>query len=286
MQNKPTNWEQKAIIEVAEKAGAAVSYSAYSGDNFAIAFVPFPTEEYVAPAPANDWLISPEIKGGSEVKFAARPLYYAYGPEVLRIMASSTTDDIESFYVVTTLEIGKYSNPNLDPVWEEFSVTLPADAKYFALNYTSQDIFGLMLDDLAYTPYVTDQISGYDIFRNGEKIQSDLNVLSSYTDNEVELGNTYKYNILPVTSTNKGKMSNTAIVVTTSIDNITSSDFAYGTKGAIVIKGFEGKNVTIYTTDGKTIFNKTIDKANTIVKVDAGVYVVNAGKTSIKVIVK
>ena len=81
-------------------------------------------------------------------------------------------------------------------------------------------------------------------------------------------------------------MSNTAIVVTTSIDNITSSDFAYGTKGAIVIKGFEGKNVTIYTTDGKTIFNKTIDKANTIVKVDAGVYVVNAGKTSIKVIVK
>ena len=279
-------WNAEEANKVVEKAGAAVSYSAYSGDNFAIAFVPFPTEEYVAPAPANDWLISPEIKGGSEVKFAARPLYYAYGPEVLRIMASSTTDDIESFYVVTTLEIGKYSNPNLDPVWEEFSVTLPADAKYFALNYTSQDIFGLMLDDLAYTPYVTDQISGYDIFRNGEKIQSDLNVLSSYTDNEVELGNTYKYNILPVTSTNKGKMSNTAIVVTTSIDNITSSDFAYGTKGAIVIKGFEGKNVTIYTTDGKTIFNKTIDKANTIVKVDAGVYVVNAGKTSIKVIVK
>lgn len=279
-------WNAEEANKVAEASGAAVSYSAHSGDNFAIAFVPFPTEAYVAPAPANDWLISPEIKGGSEVSLAVRPLYYAYGPEVLRVMASTTTDDIEAFTVVETLEIGKYSNPNLDPEWETVTVTLPKDAKYFALNYVSQDIFGLMLDDITYTPYVTNEITGYDIYRNNEVIENNLNVLGSYSDKNTTYGETYAYNVLPVTTTGAGKMSNTAIVTVTSVGKISTNNFIIGAKGAIKINGFEGENATIYTTDGKTIFNETIDKANTTVKVDAGVYVVKAGKTTVKVIVK
>ena len=67
---------------------------------------------------------------------------------------------------------------------------------------------------------------------------------------------------------------------------ISTNNFIIGTKGAIKIKGFEGENATIYTTDGKTIFNQNLDKAATTVKVDAGVYVVKVGKTSAKVIVK
>ena len=201
-------------------------------------------------------------------------------------MASTTTDDIEAFTVVETLEIGKYSNPNLDPEWETVTVTLPKDAKYFALNYVSQDIFGLMLDDITYTPYVTNEITGYDIYRNNEVIENNLNVLGSYSDKNTTYGETYAYNVLPVTTTGTGKMSNTAIVTVTSVGKISTNNFIIGAKGAIKINGFEGENATIYTTDGKTIFNETIDKANTTVKVDAGVYVVKAGKTTVKVIVK
>lgn len=279
-------WNVEEANKVASEAGAAVSYDAYSGDHFAIAFVPFPTEQYVAPAPANDWLISPEIKGGSEVSFAAKPLYYAYGPEVVRIMASSTTDDIDAFTVVKTIEIGKYSNPNVDTVWEVFSVTLPEDAKYFALNYVSQDIFGLMLDDIKYSPNVDNNVVGYDIYRNEEVIENNINVIASYNDKSVEYGKTYSYNVLPILTNSKGEMSNTAIVTVTSVGKISTNNFIIGAKGAIKINGFEGENATIYTTDGKTIFNETIDKANTTVKVDAGVYVVKAGKTTVKVIVK
>ena len=279
-------WNAEEANNVAINAGAAVSYDAYSGDNFAIAFVPYPTEAYVAPAPANDWLISPEVTGGTEVSLAVKPLIYSYGPEVLRIMASSTTDDIEAFTVVETFEIGKYSNPNSDPVWEVISAVLPENAKYFALNYVSQDIFGLMIDDITYTPYVVNEITGYDIYRNNEVIENNLNVLGSYTDKSMTYGETYAYNVLPVTTTGTGKMSNTAIVTVTSVGKISTNNFIVGAKGAIKINGFEGENATIYTTDGKTIFNKTIDKANTTVKVDAGVYVVKAGKTTVKVIVK
>ena len=279
-------WNAEEANNVAINAGAAVSYDAYSGDNFAIAFVPYPTEAYVAPAPANDWLISPEVKGGTEVSLAVKPLIYSYGPEVLRIMASSTTDDIEAFTVVETFEIGKYSNPNSDPVWEVIKAVLPEDAKYFALNYVSQDIFGLMIDDITYTPYVVNEITGYDIYRNNEVIENNLNVLGSYTDKSMTYGETYAYNVLPVTTTGTGKMSNTAIVTVTSVGKISTNNFIVGGKGAININGFEGEIATIYTTDGKTIFNATLDKANTTVKVDAGVYVVKAGKTTVKVIVK
>lgn len=279
-------WNVEDANKVAEEAGALVKYDAYSGDHFAIAFVPFPTEQYVVPVPADDWLISPEVKGGTEVSFAAKPLYYAYGPEVVRIMVSTTTDDIESFTLLKNLEIGKYSNPNSDPVWEVFTVTLPEDAKYFALNYVSQDIFGLMLDDISYTPNVDCNITGYDIYRNDEVIENNLNVIASYTDKNVTYGETYSYNILPILTTGKGEISNTAVVTATTVGNITSDQVIAGTKGAIVVKGFAGKNVAIYTTDGKTIYNGSVETANAIISAEAGVYVVTADKTTTKVIVK
>lgn len=279
-------WNVEEANKVAEEGGAAVVYDSYSGDNFAIAFVPYPTEAYVAPAPANDWLISPAVTGGTEISFAAKPLIYAYGPEVLRIMASSTTDDIEAFSLVETLEIGKYSNPNNDPVWEVFTITLPEDAKYFALNYVSQDIFGLMLDDITYTPFVVNDITGYDIYRNNQILESNVSTIGSYVDRNVVYGDTYAYNVLPLTTAQNGKMSNTAIITVTGIDDITSDAMIIGTKGAIVIKGFENKEVTVYAADGKTVVSDMITKATTVLTMEPGVYVVKVGTTSAKVLVK
>ena len=34
--------------------------------------------------------------------------------------------------------------------WTEYSATLPAGAKYFAIRHTSNDIYGLMVDDVTY----------------------------------------------------------------------------------------------------------------------------------------
>jgi hypothetical protein len=59
-----------------------------------------------------------------------------------------------------------------------------------------------------------------------------------------------------------------------------------GTKGAIVIKGFENKEVTVYAADGKTVVNDMITKATTVLTMEPGVYVVKVGTTSAKVLVK
>jgi hypothetical protein len=83
-----------------------------------------------------------------------------------------------------------------------------------------------------------------------------------------------------------GKMSNTAIITVTGIDDITSDAMIIGTKGAIVIKGFENKEVTVYAADGKTVVSDMITKATTVLTMEPGVYVVKVGTTSAKVLVK
>jgi hypothetical protein len=72
----------------------------------------------------------------------------------------------------------------------------------------------------------------------------------------------------------------------TGIDDITSDAMIIGTKGAIVIKGFENKEVTVYAADGKTVVSDMITKATTVLTMEPGVYVVKVGTTSAKVLVK
>lgn len=56
--------------------------------------------------------------------------------------------------------------------------------------------------------------------------------------------------------------------------------------GCVTIRGFEGEHAAIYTTDGKTVANFTVSSAETTVNLEKGIYVVKAGKRTVKLIVK
>ena len=65
-----------------------------------------------------------------------------------------------------------------------------------------------------------------------------------------------------------------------------SRGFITATKGNIVVRGFEGKPLSVYTLDGKPVMRATVRSNETSVAVAPGVYVVTAGETRVKVIVK
>lgn len=121
---------------------------------------------------ADDWLISPEVKGGTMLTFYVRPLHFGYGREKIEIMVSSTTDNPEAFALLDTY-LTEAGDPSKTPYWEEVEINLPADARFFAIRYRSNDIFGLQLDDIIYTPaQENEEDLKYSVFCNDQLIAS------------------------------------------------------------------------------------------------------------------
>jgi hypothetical protein len=182
----------------------------YEGEQCIAALKPFGVFENVE---ADDWLISPEIKSGSDVSFMISNIIQ--GSEKCLVMYSSTTDDLSSFEVIDTIE-------NYNPEWKEYQYTLPDDARYFAIRYVGGD-FGITLDNISYTPSAAQpELVGYDVYRNSTIIAENVEPSGIYTDVSGEDDASVYYNIVPVLKVGDELLrqveSNTAYVIPLGID--------------------------------------------------------------------
>ena len=222
------------------------------------------------------------------MSFQAQPITNVYGAETIEILASSTTDNIEAFTLVASFKVGDPSKPDEMIEWEECRATLPADARYFAIRYVSKDIMGIIIDDIQYTS-VNDglEVIGYDILRDDITIEENF-VGNTYTDNTItDREAIYKYNVVPVLNNgSRGTKSNDAIVSPAGIDSSIFNSAIYASKGLIIIKNHLGEKVSISTLDGKIVSTFTSESDCAKVEVEPGIYIVKAGRTTAKLIVK
>lgn len=119
------------------------------------------------------WLISPELSGDAQtITFWVREITTQYGNETFEVLTSSTDNTYSSFSIVgSTRECSSTD-------WTQVTVTLPAGSKYFAIRHTSEDIFGLMIDDITYIPAPEPPVS-YNIYLDGEFVGNvDANTFS------------------------------------------------------------------------------------------------------------
>lgn len=273
-------WSESGMDEIIGSTGL---YPAHEGDNYLVAISPSQQEDGTTPD-ADDWLISPAVNGGSTFSFWAKAFTYAYGAENIEIMYSTTGNKPEDFKVLEYLDIE--GPQDATPEWEQYQYTLPQDAKYFAIHYVSHDIFGIAIDDIEYTAAGNDvAIDKYEVYRDGALVGVTADVL--FNDTTVEDDTQYSYIVVPVLSDGaKGLDSNTLVLRTTDVKAVADAAHAiYAENGRIIVKGFEGQKVLIATADGKLVANDNAS-AKTAYNVAAGVYVVKAGKTVVKVIVK
>lgn len=273
-----------------EAFGQEGMWPATDGEQFIIAFCPGQQEDGTTPD-ADDWLISPAVKAGSTFSFDIRPLVNTYGKETIEICyATEDTTDPNAFTVLETKEIGD-DNAEADPVWETVEFTVPENAKRVAIHYVSHDIFGICIDAISYTPIAGElKVAGYKVYRalaeTPEFTQIGYVTTNAYTDVDTDETIKIRYYVVPVISDgSEGLQSNIAEVQANGIADLFAGQNIYGGKGVIVVKGFAGETVTVAAADGKVAANGVANDKNEI-NVAPGVYVVKAGKTVVKVVVK
>ena len=87
----------------------------------------------------NQYLISPDVSGAQSVVF------YYKSPngvvETFRVGYSTTGNDVDNFTWEDKIQ-------SSSTTWTEFKLNLPAGVKYVAINYYSQDLYYLYIDDI------------------------------------------------------------------------------------------------------------------------------------------
>ncbi len=241
---------------------------------------------------SDDWLISPEIKGGSAMSFWMNIFSSDY-PETVLVMYSTTGNDPKDF---TKMLDNGYVCPD-EFGWNKYEFTLPADARYFALHHVADDpaaAFGFMLDDIAYEaakPTVT--LDGYNVYRDNDVAASMLKT-PGFTDLKVDLSAPVRYYIMSAGTVNgesvESDRSNVIWVEgEAGIEDISadSAGTITAADGAIVLNGFaQGEVFTIVNMAGVTIANGTIESDNVRVAVSQGVYMVNCNGAVAKLFVR
>lgn len=277
----------------ADQLDAAFGYSgiypAASGHQFLLAFCPQLSGQSDG-VKANDWLISPKVQPGSGFSFAARPVTCEFGKEILKLWyATEDTEDPAKFTPLETVAVGDVDN-NASPVWETVEAQLPDNAVRFAIQYASFDTFGVMLDDINYIPEGgTLHITAYQVFR-AQGDASEYTKISEvetpgYTDATVKSAIKNSYYVIPVISDGSlGLQSNVVVVETSGLTQTDRGQAIYGLTGEIILLGFDGQEVSVITTDGKTMV-RTVAEGRTSIPVAAGVYIVKTATGVAKVVV-
>ncbi len=235
----------------------------------------------------NDWLITPRLDGRSHtVDFYARIPMGLSGDDVIAISYSTTDTDPDSF-----IPLNGGNNINVSDNWKHIEATVPEGARYFAVNLKLSRMF-FMLDDFTYAAHDGSldplTLKGYNVYRNGEKINGELVPDNNYVDTDAPKGeNTYK--VTAVYEQGESRYSNEATVNTahTGAESISAAIQSTVTAGAgeIIVTTNGTTAVTIYSIDGRKVASDTVT-AKASFGVPAGAYVVTANGKATKVIVR
>jgi len=229
----------------------------------------------------DDWAISPVLSGNAQtISFYAKSYSSEY-PEKIEILYSTGSTNTADFISVRAAEVV----PN---DWTEYTAELPAGAKYFAIRSCATSSFMLMIDDVTYETSAIQAdlaIVGYNIYRDGVKLNVEPVEEATYTDAVVTDGE-HSYVVTVVYDKGESKISNVVTLITSGIESIVAkiANVSVSNK-TITVANANGKSVSIYTADGKTVYDAA-GSGLARIRVESGVYIVKVGNSVMKTIVK
>lgn len=257
------------------------------------------------PTRSMDFLISPEVKGGTKVGFWLNTLDSQYA-ETVAIWYSTSDTNLDASQVVLNdreivpRECGSFKwlqnfTKSGAETWEYCETTLPADAKYFAFVYSSYGMFGAMIDDITFTPVdpVKVNVESFDVFvaydnASPRCIAREITT-PAYTHEADGMPATYyvKSNVNDGDMMFSSALSNPAKVGTASgISGLENGQYVKGDKGAIIVGGSAGKAFILYDTEGKILAKTILSSDRQTFAVTPGVYIVKVGESIVKIVVR
>ena len=131
------------------------------------------------------------------------------------------------------------------------------------------------------------EIKGYNIYRNGIKLNDAPVAGTEFTDATAAEGKNYEYMETTVYDKGESHPSNKASLLISGID-ATRADGSIGIRtadGTLIVTGLQSGKVNVAATDGRII--RTADSAPVVrIPLPAGIYIVTAGNRTVKIAVK
>ena len=257
------------VFDASDESTWNQSFKAHSGTKYFASLFNYDASQ------VDDWLISPQLDGTKQtIKFWARSYSKSY-PETMELLYSTTDKNTTSFTSVQQVA-------SVPETWTEYTIEVPAGAKYFAVRNNGADKFMLMLDDFTFKG-LPESVTGYNVYRDGEKLNSDLVTSTTFTDNNPHSGNN-NYYVTAVYSDGE-ESAPVKVTVNAGVGMIEAGVSVTAGNGFITVNGAEGKPVAIVGVNGVEFFNG-IPKGDLKVEVAPGVYMVRVNKGVVKLIVK
>ncbi|MDE7401996.1 MAG: choice-of-anchor J domain-containing protein, partial [Muribaculaceae bacterium] len=253
------------------------SYAAHSGNKYLFSLYRQDDGE------VDDWAISPELDGSAQtITFYAKS-YHTQFSEKLWIYTSKGSVNPDDFKIVRLVGGVVPSD------WTEYTFTVPEGTKRFAIRCVSKGGFMLMVDDVKFTPKSNEplELNGYNIWRDGSKLNSAVHESREFADSNVEPGNAYIYT---VTSLFKGKGESAGsepidVFVETSSVNAPGAGLEVEKVGhTLVVRNPGLEEVRVVKADGITLHNST-GQAEIRIDVTPGVYFVKTRKVAKAVVI-
>ncbi len=230
----------------------------------------------------DDWAVSPELDCSAQtISFYAKS-YMATYPEYIEVYYSDGSIEPSDFIKIEGAEW------QVGGEWTLYEVEVPAGAGRFAIRSCAEGSFMLMVDDVTYIPAGSQTaavLEGYNVYRNGQRINDALITELTYIDNDVIVGDTYRYVTTAVYNVGESSPSEEIVIKVseTSVDELAANGIRVRcSDGHIIISGAAGKRASISTVDGKLLYDG-ICPAELNIQVEKGIYIINTDGHSISV---
>ncbi len=253
-------------------------WTPYSGNQMAVSFASVEGQN-------DDWLISPEIVGGSEVSFYAKSPSLYYGEEEFYFCYTTEVDPmiITNYINLSDLEKAPTS------VWTKYTYTLPENATYFAIHAVSNNRFALFIDEVTYEgkESVSLELQGFKVYRDKALLVNGVVEDFTYTDvTATEEGRVYTYNVSTLYDKGESALSNT-VSITSGIENVSGNlPLYYVNNGVLYIKDVIDAAVTVCAMNGVTYYNQVATENLITLSLPAGIYAVSINGVTGRVIIK
>ncbi len=233
----------------------------------------------------DDWLVSPELAGCEQtISFYAKSID-TYGADTFQVLYSSTGKEIADFQLI--------SEQTATGEWKQYSFTLPEGATYFAVRCISYDMYAFLLDDfrmITAKDAVNDlEIVGYNVYCNGKRVNDQIVAEPTYVHQpDASEGKHFTYSVSCVFNHGESAPSAPADIdlVQTGIEDLTAAGIKIvADKGAIIVKGLSGEEVMVVDAAGRTLYTAAAS-GDLRIPVAPGIYIVKAGASTAKAIVK
>lgn len=247
------------------------SFAPHSGKNF------FASLYLSDDSTVDDWAISPYLSGNKQTVTLYAKSYQSYLAEHMSIYYSTGSLEPDDFVMVKDV-------PSVPGEWTMYSVELPEGARYMAIRSSATGCYMLMIDDITYEAgSVNDllEVVGYNIYRNDTKLNEEPIKETVYSDASADRSAVYSVKVVY----NLGESAPVSVSAMSSIDKIADAARVTVEDHRIVVRGADGRHVTVVSVDGKVILS-TVAAGTVTAGVEPAFYIVTVGDRTFKVSVR